>query len=67
MARTSTKPTYSATSTTWIEVGSPEHTASLIESQDRARAQSEGTVKTWAPWLIGGLIVGGAAYLLLRD
>ena len=26
-----------------------------------------GAAKTWAPWLIGGLVLGGGLYLLLRD
>ncbi len=63
----STRPDYS--NADFYEVGSPQHTADTIARQDAQRAQSAGisALKTWAPWLIGGLVVGGGAYLLLRD
>jgi len=64
MASTTTRPDYS--SADFYEVGSPQHTADIIKRQDAQRAAAGGAIKTWAPWLIGGLIVGGAAHLLLR-
>lgn len=52
----------------YLEGGSPEHTQDLIAAQDRARSQATAaTVRRWAPWVIGALVVGGGAYLYLRD
>jgi hypothetical protein len=54
----------------YFETGSPQDTADLIAAQDRARASSTTaatTAKSWAPWVIGGVLLGGGLYLILRD
>ena len=55
--------------TVYYRTGSPEQVADLIAAQDRARAASQGATatKSYAPWVIGGLIVAGAAWWLTRD
>lgn len=65
MAHQSTKP---GADTVYFETGGPEDTADLIAAQDRARAMNPASgAKKWAPWLIGGVLLGGGLYLLLRD
>lgn len=60
----STKP---STGTQYVEAGSSAHTADLIAAQDRARTGIETTAKNWAPWVVGGLVLGAAVYFVLRD
>lgn len=61
--RLSSKPTDEV----YLEGGSREYTDDLIAAQDRARSQNTAaTVKKWAPWVIGAVLVGGA-YWYWRD
>jgi len=64
MAYQSTKP---GADDVFYKTGSPEQVADLIAAQDRARAGAATTTKNWAPWIIGGLIVGGGLWWFSRD
>ncbi len=66
MAYQSTKP---GADTEYVRTGSPEQVADLVAAQDRARAAASPvtTAKNWAPWIIGGLIVGGGLWWFGRD
>ena len=63
----STKP---GSGTVYYQAGSQQDIDDLIAAQDRARAMNQtagATAKSWAPWLIGGLIVGGVVWWIKRD
>lgn len=66
MAHVSAKP---SPGTVYFEGGSAADTADLIAAQDRARASdgAVGAAKNWGPWILGGLVLGGGLYLLMRD
>lgn len=53
--------------TVYHEAGSQAAIDDLIQAQDRARARNQSALSKWAPWLIGGLVVGGAIYFLKKD
>jgi hypothetical protein len=49
-----------------FDTGSAAATANVIAAQDRARAAKGGTLKAWAPWVAGALLVGGAVWWIRR-
>ncbi len=52
-----------ADGTKWFETGSAASVEHIIQKQDQARA---GRLPAWAPWVLGGLAVGGVAWLAFR-
>lgn len=53
--------------TVWLEAGSSAHTQDLVAAQNRARETQTSALKKWAPWAIGGAVLGGALWLIFRD
>lgn len=56
--------------TVFYQAGSQADIDDLIAAQDRARqmnASTAGAAKSWAPWIVGGLLVGGAVWFFNRD
>jgi hypothetical protein len=64
-----TAPGFQQTSTpSRVIIGTQADTQDTIDAQDRARAEKQTeTIKKWAPWVIGAVIVGGVLYLRSRD
>jgi len=58
--------------TVYFEAGSQANIDDLIAAQDRARANTAanagaaGAAKSWAPWIVGGLLIGGAVWWVTR-
>lgn len=54
--------------TVYHEAGSQAAVQDLIAAQDRARQRNaEKAAKKWAPWIVGGLLVGGAVWWWQRE
>lgn len=49
----------------FFDTGSPAQTQHILQKQEEAR-RARGELPHWVPWVLGGVAVGGVAWLAFR-